>query len=243
MKKILALVLALVMILSLCACGKKAEAPADINAKSEGVMTYAEYAAAAIDSEVTIEAYVQAHQSWWDNSITVYAADGDGAYFLYDMACSEEDSAKLVPGTKIKVTGYKSEWAGEVEIVDSTFEIMEGSYIAQPVDLTAVFGTDALIDYQNQFFSVKGAVIEDAGNGTAFMYKWDDSGSDGDDLYFNVNIGGNTYSFSVESYLTGAGTDVYEGVKGLQIGQTVDLEGFLYWYDSVNPHITGVKAA
>jgi hypothetical protein len=41
---------------------------------------------------------VQATQSWWDNKITVYAQDQDGAYFLYEMACSEEDAAKLVPG-------------------------------------------------------------------------------------------------------------------------------------------------
>ena len=73
--------------------------------KSEGVMTYAEYDAAEMDAEVVIETYVQATQSWWDNKITVYTQDEDGAYFLYEMACSEEDAAKLVPGAKIKVTG------------------------------------------------------------------------------------------------------------------------------------------
>ena len=78
------------------------------------VMSYADYAAAELDSEVVIEAYVQATQSWWDNKITVYLQDQDGAYFAYNMACSEEDAAKLVPGTKIRVTGYKTEWSGEV---------------------------------------------------------------------------------------------------------------------------------
>ena len=33
--------------------------------KSEGVMTYDEYVDAELDSEVVIEAYVQAKQSWW----------------------------------------------------------------------------------------------------------------------------------------------------------------------------------
>ena len=79
--------------------------------------------AADLDSEVVIETYVQAKQSWWDNQATVYTQDKDGAYFLYNMACSEEDYEKLTPGTKIKVTGYKSEWSGEVEITDATFEI------------------------------------------------------------------------------------------------------------------------
>ena len=71
----------------------------------ETVMSYADYVAAELEFPVVIEAYVQAHQSWWDNKITVYAADEDGAYFIYNMTCSEEDGAKLVPGTKIKVTG------------------------------------------------------------------------------------------------------------------------------------------
>ena len=90
-----------------------AEAVAD--EKSEGVMTYEEYMAADLDSEVVIEAYVQAKQSWWEDKATLYTQDQDGAYFIYNAACSEEDYAKLVPGTKIKVTGYKTEWSGEVE--------------------------------------------------------------------------------------------------------------------------------
>jgi hypothetical protein len=44
----------------------------------------------------------------------------------------------------------------------------------------------------------------------------------------------------VESYLTGDGTAAYDAVEALAIGDTIDLEGFLYWYDGVNPHITGV---
>ena len=57
-----------------CACGEKAEDP---SAKSEGVMTYAEYVAAELESEVVIETYVQAKQSWWENKATVYTQDGD----------------------------------------------------------------------------------------------------------------------------------------------------------------------
>lgn len=96
-----------------------AEAAEDV--KSEGVMTYEEYMAADLDSEVVVETYVQAKQSWWEDKATVYTQDQDGAYFLYNMACSEEDYEKLTVGTKIKVTGYKSEWSGEVEIIDATF--------------------------------------------------------------------------------------------------------------------------
>lgn len=223
-----------------------AEAAAD--EKSEGVMTYEEYAAADVDTEVVVETYVQAKQSWWEDKATVYTQDPDGAYFLYDMACSEEDYEKLVPGTKIKVTGYKSEWSGEVEIIDATFEIEEGSYIAEAEDVTALLGTDELINHQNKFVSFKGMTVEAAGqdadgNDVAFLYKWDGSGQDGDDLYFNVSLNGETYTFTVESYLCDNTTDVYAAVKALNIGDTVDMEGFLYWYEGVNPHITSVTAA
>jgi hypothetical protein len=205
------------------------------------VMSYAEYVAADLETEVVVETYVQAKQSWWDDKATVYTQDEDGAYFLYNMACSEEDYDLLTPGTKIRVTGYKSEWSGEVEIIDSTFEIIDGNYVASAKDVTDLLGTDELIDSQNQFVSFTGMTVEAANdNGDAFMYNWDGSGADGDDLYFNVSYNGQTYTFTVESYLCGAGTDVYETVKTLNVGDTVNMEGFLYWYEGVNPHITSV---
>ena len=187
MKKLFALCLALTLVLSLAGCGNSASN--DTDAKSEGVMTYAEYVAADLESQVVVETYVQAKQSWWDNKATVYTQDKDGAYFLYNMACSEEDYAKLVPGTKIKVTGYKYQWSGEVEIVDATFEIEDGSYIAEAFDATSLLGTDELINHQNQFVSFKGMTVEAVNdNGDAFMYNWDGSGEDGNDLYFNVSL-------------------------------------------------------
>lgn len=209
--------------------------------ESTGVMTYADYMAAEIDTQVIVETYVQAKQSWWEDKATVYTQDMDGAYFLYEMACSQEDYEKLVPGTKIRVTGYKSEWSGEVEIIDSTFEIIEGdTYIAQAEDVTSLLGSEELIAHQNKFVSFKGMTVEDAGDGAAYLYKWDGSGSDGDDLYFNVSLDGTTYTFTVESYLCDNTTDVYNAVKNLQVGDVVDMEGFLYWYEGVNPHITSV---
>lgn len=245
MKKYLALVLSASLTFALFGCGSSDSGSAS-DEKSEGVMTYAEYAAAAVDSQVVVETYVQAKQSWWKDSesgteqATFYTQDKDGAYFIYDMPCSQEEYDKLVPGTKIKVTGYKAEWSGEYEIIDATYEIEDGSYIAEAKDVTGMLGKDELIDYQNQFVSFKGMTVEDAGNGQAFLYKWDNSGSDGDDLYFNVSLDGNTYTFTVESYLCDNTTEVYSAVKNLQIGDVVDMEGFLYWYEGVNPHITSL---
>lgn len=243
MKKFTMLLLTLSLAFALTACG----ASKDEDAKSEGVMTYAEYVAAPLDSEVVIEAYVQAKQSWWEDKATVYTQDKEGAYFLYDMACSAEDYEKLTVGTKIKVTGYKAEWAGEVEIIDATFEIMDGNYVAEAVDATAWLGTDDLINHQNEFVSFKGMTVEAskdaAGNDVAYLYSWDGSGQDGDDLYFNASVNGQTYTFTVESYLCDNTTEVYNAVKALNVGDKIDMEGFLYWYEGVNPHITSVTAA
>ena len=247
MKKILSLLMTMTVVLSCVGCGSSGGSSAgNTDAKSEGVMTYAEYAAAELDTEVVIEAYVQAKQSWWDDKATVYAQDKDGAYFLYEMACSEADYEKLTTGTKIKVTGYKAEWSGEVEITEATFEIEDGNYVAEAEDVTSLLGKDDLINHQNKFVAFKGMTVEAAGqdaggNDVAYLYKWDGSGQDGDDLYFNVSLNGETYTFTVESYLCDNTTDVYAAVKNLNIGDTVDMEGFLYWYEGVNPHITSVK--
>ena len=225
---------------------EESEETAEEAAEAE-VMTYEEYMAADLDTQVTVATYVQAKQSWWEDQATVYSQDEDGAYFLYNMACSEEDYEKLVPGTKIIVTGYKSEWSGEVEIIDATFTFADDGeeFIALPIDVTDMLGTDDLINHQNQLVTFSGLTVEAAGqdeegNDVAFLYNWDGSGTDGDDLYFNASYNGKNYTFTIESYLCDNTTEVYSAVKNLEIGQTIDMEGFLYWYEGVNPHITAV---
>lgn len=239
MKKFLSIALVALTVVSVATAKPKAEK------KGKGVMTYAEYAAAPIDSEVVVETYVQAKQSWWNNKGTFYTQDKEGGYFLYELPCTEEEYNKLVPGTKIKVTGYKAEWSGEVEIVDTKYEVLNAKkYIAAPVDVTKAFGTDSISDYQNQFVSVKGMTVEAANDsGAAFLYKWNGAGQEGDDLYFNVSVNGKTFTFTVESYLCGADTDVYKAVKNLKVGDVIDIEGFLYWYEGPQPHVTSVKAS
>ena len=259
MKKIIAMLLVLSMVLAFAGCAKTEEAPETTAAPVEttaaveteaseteaaeteaaeaaAVMTHEEYIAAELDTEVTIETYVQGHQSWWDNKITVYCQSPDGAYFLYELACSEEDAAKLVPGTKIRVNGYKGEWAGEVEVMDGTFEFVEGgdAFIAEALDVTELLGTDELIAHQNEFVAFNGMTVE------AIEYK---NGEPGDDIYVTLGYNGASYSFCVEVYLTGTDSDVYTTVGTLNVGDTVNVEGFLYWYEGVNPHITAISVA
>ncbi len=223
MKRIIALVLVCVLLLAGCAGGKSK------------AMTHEQYVAAEMQSQVVVETYVQAHQSWWDNKVTVYCQSPDGAYFLYELACSEADAEKLVPGTKIRITGNKGEWAGEVEIMDGTFEFVKGdSFIAQPLDVTDLLGTDALIDHQNELVSFTGMTVEN------IEYK---NGEPGDDIYVTLGYNGGSYSFCVEVYLTGTDSDVYTTVGQLNVGDTVNVEGFLYWYEGMNPHITSITLA
>ncbi len=259
MKKLAILALSVIMAFTVSGCGKssntvtvshKTDHSSSVAASEsqapETVLSYEEYMAAQIDTQVTIETYVQAKQSWWDNKATVYAQDQDGAYFIYNMECSKKDYERLQPGTKIRVTGYKSEWAGEIEIMDATFKMVAGdTFVAEPTDVTELLGSKELINHQNQYVTFKGMTVEPAGqdedgNDVAFLYNWDGSGTEGDDLYFNASYNGTTYTFTIESYLCDSTTDVYAAVKALEIGQTIDMEGFLYWYEGVNPHITSV---
>lgn len=244
MKKILLMTLVICLALALVACKPTVNCEhADENydglcdkgcgTKLEvDVMTYDEYVSAELSDFVVVEAYVQATQSWWDDKITVYLADEDGAYFAYEMACSEEDAAKLTPGAKIRVYGYKSEWAGEVEITDCAFTFVEADpYIAPAVEINSVLGTEELINYQNQLAIFRGLEV------VSVEYK---NGEPGDDIYLTVKYGEDEYSFCVERYLTGPDTEVYAAVGALEAGDVIDIEAYVYWYEGPNPHIVSV---
>ena len=253
MKKLIALLLVFATVFCFAACGKKTDDPKETEATeatktteptkateatkpteapSKKAMTHAEYEAAAMDAEVVVETYVQATQSWWDNKITAYCQSPDGAYFVYELKCSEEDSKKMVPGTKIRVTGVKGAWAGEIEIMDGTFEFVEDDiFVAEALDATALLGTDDLIKHQNEKVAFKGLTFE------KLEYQ---NGEPGKDIYVTFKLADKEYSFCVESYLTAPDSDLYKAVGELKTGDVVDVEGFLYWYEGANPHITAI---
>ena len=60
------------------------------------------------------------------------------------------------------------------------------------------------------------------------------------DIYLTVSYNGAEYSFCVENYLNGPDTEVYKTVAALQAGDVIDVEGFAYWYEGINTHITAV---
>lgn len=257
MKKIIAVMLVLTMVAAFAACAdtnetskpvssvaessvavesSAAESSEDSSAVESGVMTYAEYIAAEVGTNVVVETYVQANQSWWDNTITLYCQSEEGGVFVYNLACSEEESKKLVPGTKIRVSGSKAEFNGEIEIMKATFEFVEGgdTYVAEATDLTDKLGTDELINHMNKFAAFKGLTFK------SLEYK---NGEPGDDIYVTFTKDGADYIFCVEAYLTGPDSEVYKAVGELKEGDVVDVEAFLYWYEVANPHITSISVA
>lgn len=270
MKKIIALLLAVIMVFAFVACNdagntntgetnNNTNTTDDTNASggdennnenndekndenTDPVVTplviekYEDFVAAELETLVTVETYIQARQSWWDGKATFYTQTEDGGYFLYELPCSEEEfNEKLVPGAKIRVTGYKAAWAGELEIIDvSALDYLEGTYVAEPIDLTDKLGTEELINYQNRFAAFNGLTVKN------ISYK---NGEPGDDIYLTLGLGEAEYSFCVEVYLTGTSTDVYTTVGTLEVGDIVNVEGFVYWYEGVNPHITSIVVA
>ena len=136
------------------------------------------------------------------------------------------------PGATNLVTGIATAYMDSSPIVCITCNVG-----------TDLLGKDELIDHQNEKIKLTGLTVEAANEeGAAFLYNWDGSGSPGNnnDLYFNVSDGTSTYTLTVESYLCGEGTDVYTTVTNLNVGDVIDVEGFLYWYNGAQPHVTSV---
>lgn len=211
--------------------------------KSSPVMTHQEFLDAELETTVVVEAYVQAVQEWWNDTITVYAQSEDGGYFLRNMACTREEAELLAPGTRIRVTGVKTQWAGSDQIEHGFFTLLEGFWIAPPLDAASLPGSESLLNHQNEKVSFTGLTVEPSGETEdAFLYRWDGSGTPGDDsdLYFRASANGKSFQFVIPYYLCGPGSDAYQTVITLEVGDTVNLEGFLYWYDGPQPHITSV---
>ena len=260
MKRIAPVVLSVLLLLSLASCAASSSAPASTQpvvttqapapeVKSEGVITYEQYMSEPLEVRVQVESYVQAKESLRDGRATVYTQDQDGAYLVLEAVCSASDYEKLVPGQKVSVTGYKTVVAGQVQIVDGSIRpVQGGSFVAEPVDLTDSLSSEDIADYQNCLARFCGMTVTAAGrdaNGKElpYLYGRDNTGSEGDDLYFQVSTGGRTYTFMVASGLCGADSEVYKAVQGLKLGDQIDAEGFLCWDEDVCPRITSIAEA
>ena len=226
MKKVLALLLLASMVFCVVSC-KKPEG-VDPNAKSEDAMTHAEFMAAAVDAEVTIEAFVQAKQSWWQNEAVVYLQDGTGGYYVYKLPCTEAEFNALAIGTKVQVKGVKAFWGGMNEVMNvSDWKVIEGdTWVASATDITAKLADkDALVAYTCMLVKVSDVTIVSVSKS-----------SNNNDMYVTFEKGGAQYSVTVEEYLTAPSTDFYAAVEALVAGDVVDLEGFVQWWGDEAPY-------
>ena len=241
MKKIIAGVAAVLAVGVLASCNNK-------KADESSALTYDQYVKTEDDKKVTISGYIQAKQSWWDDNgvgkASLYLQDDNGAYFIYNLPCTKADyDSKLVVGQNIEVTGIKSSWAGEVEIAgdsadaEATYKILEGTKTYPFYDLTELIGSEALIDYQNQAAKFKDLVVVAQEDGAAYNYQ---GGNPGKDIYVKFFDGENYLDACVESYLTPDGSDLYEAVEALELGDVVTIDTYLYWYNGANPHLVNV---
>jgi len=235
MKKLLAVLFALLMVLCLAGCGNNdtaeplveeptVEAPTAAN-------TYADLLASDGSDELELLMSVQGHESWWDGKVTVYAQSDEAGYLVYEMACDEATAEKLVPGTLIKVKGYKGEWSGEIELTDATCEIMDvAGKVYDAEDLTALIGdNDKLAEKMNVKAAFKNLTVVDY------------SKEEDKDGYLNVtDENGTAITFVVRRYLTNDESEVAKTVSGLVAGDVVDIETFLYWYEGPQARIIDV---
>ena len=245
MKKLLTIMLSVLMVFGLTACGKdenddNTDEPTnggnevvEVTAKDD----YASFMAADVDAEVEVLMYVQAHQAWWEKDgqgvMTLYGMDKDGGYFVYEAKMDKETADSIKEGTLVKVTGVKAEWAGEVEIMDATVEVLGETKTFEATDVTDVISdSEKLATYMNQKIAMKGLEVVEV--------SVKDSDSD-PDLYVKCMLGDTEVNLCVENYLTGPDTEVYMTAKDLTAGTVIDIEGFLYWYEGANPHVTSIS--
>ena len=207
-------------------------------------MTYTEFCQAGFGDNVEVVGYVQAKSEWiYESYMTVFAQNEDGAYYVSGLECTKEEYDQLVPGSKIYITGIKDEWADAVAISEASYQLLDGKRLDDPLDVTTLLEDSSLVQYQNRFVSFKGMTVYSIrvnGQDAAYAYKWDGSGQEGDELYFELSLDGKVYTFMVNPEFCDETTDVYQAVKQLKIGDVVDVEGFLYWYSGANPWVTGI---
>lgn len=252
MKKLFTVLLSVLMVMGLVACSSKSDdatatATPEASATTEtseptelptAKDTYETFMAADVDKEVEVLMYVQAHQGWWEDNgqgvMTLYGMDDNGGYFVYNAKMDEATADTIGEGTLVKVTGVKAEWSGEVEILDATVEVYADQepvvYPAQ--DVSDLMGdSDKLSAYMNQKVAINGLDV----------VKVETKDSEYDpDLYITCMQGDVEVNLCVENYLTGPDSEIYKTAGALVEGDVIDVEGFLYWYEGANPHVTSI---
>ena len=223
------------------------KAPDPTTTVATKVLSYDEYLAAEVGSEVTIEAYITGRTTWYNNAASFYLSDNDGGYYVYNLPCTEEEYASLLVTKKLQVTGAKAEWKGEIEINCQTatenagwllYDGEVGNYSSVNVSSIA---KEVLDDYKNQSVKALGLTVTKAPYTNFDDFTLEPKA--GVDVYFEVkDDAGNTATYVVEAYLENSQYDssVYNAVCALKVGDRIDLEGFVYYWENPQLQVTGL---
>ena len=223
------------------------KAPEPTTTVATNVLSYDEYIAAEVGSEVTIEAYITGRTTWYNNAASFYLADDNGGYYVYNLPCTEEEYASLLIHKKLQVTGAKAEWKGEVEINCQTatenggWQLCDGEdFNPSSTNITSI-AKEALDNYKNQSVKALGLTVTKAPYTNFEDFTLEPKA--GVDVYFEVkDDAGNESTFVVEAYLENSqyGSDVYNAVCALNVGDRIDLEGFVYYWENPQLQVTGL---
>lgn len=184
------------------------------------LMSWEEFEAAPDGTPVHIETYVQNKFTFWNETATVYAQSEDGGCLLYSMNCPEEQYRKLTAGKKLDVEGLKILWEKKPMIIDGHFQVLEGNYKVDPVDLSDMLGSQELRSnlYQlAQFRELTVCTVE---------LKHDTAG---DDVFITATHGDMTGTFRLEADLITPDSQLYSDVSALQEGDKVSFTGIVEW--------------
>lgn len=215
--------------------------------QAKKVYTHAEYISAKVDEEVTIKAVIQERCTFYNNKASFYLADKDGGYYVYNLACTEEEYQTLVKGTELEITGSKAEWKGQAEIdYGKATENQEWKITGTNKEIRQVISVSniskaELDKYKNLVVSVTELTVTEAPF-TDWTTK-EFTPAVGTDIYFTVKDSqNNTATYVVESYLESTQFDstVYTKAGQLKVGDKINLKGFVYYYDEPQLQVTEI---
>lgn len=222
-----------------------AEDPSPLpDADEHPVMSYQDFLASEIDCPVTVDAYVQAKEPWQNGHVSLYAQNRSAAYYLDRMNCSRDECEKLEIGQKIRISGYKSLWNDSLSISDAAFQLLNGNWIAEARDVTAMIGTDELIQHQNEKVCFRGMTVEAMPDGLSVWYSgWDNSAPEGADseLWFRASYDGTVCEFTIRPSLCPDMQELLQTLQAVRIGDRIDLTGYLRYVNGPLPCITEIQ--
>lgn len=224
-------------------CGAFALASCGTQSKA---LSHADFIKAEVGTEVSVQGYIQDRCTWYNGAASFYFQDSNGGYYVYNLACTEDEYKNtLTVGADLFVTSQKAEWRGEVEVdytkvtENAKWEIASKSTKVYPATKVADIATATLDKYKNTKVATGELEVTKAP-----FTSWEDyslTPAAGADVYFAVkDSAGNELTFVVEAYLEDSqyGSATYTAVTELAVGDKVELEGFVYYYDAPQMQVT-----